>query len=161
MKPHHRRKLSRAVALAVLIGLAALYILIARPYHLRWGATDAEVAMIMPGDALIAPNAIVSTRAVTIHAPAATVWAWLVQTGQNRGGDWHSYAWLENLFAAAMVEGDALAARLQELRVGDPLFMHAAATANPTLAVEVMGLEPGQALWLRGGWSDALRCGRA
>lgn len=107
--------------------------------------------MAMPGDALITPNAVISTRAMTIHAPAATVWAWLVQTGQNRGGDWHSYAWLENLFAANMVEGDTLEPRLQELRVSERLFMHAAATANPTLAVEVMGLEPGRALWLRGG----------
>jgi hypothetical protein len=155
-KLHHRRTLGGAAALAVLIGLAALYTLVARPYHLRWGATDAEVAMVMPGDALISPNAVTSTRAVTIHAPAATVWAWLVQTGQNRGGDWHSYAWLENLFAADMVEGDTLDSRLQELRVGDQLFMHAAATANPTLAVEVMGLEPRRALWLRGGWSFVL-----
>jgi hypothetical protein len=154
-EPYHRRKLGWA-ALVVLIGLAALYTLVARPYHLRWGATDAEVAMVMPGDTLIAPNAIASTRAVTIHAPAATVWAWLVQTGQNRGGDWHSYAWLENLFAADMIEGDTLKPRLQELRVGDRFFMHAAATANPTLAVEVMGLEPGRALWLRGGWSFVL-----
>ena len=154
--PHHRGTLGGATALAVLIGLAALYILIARPYHLRWGATDAEVAMAMPGDALIAAEAVTSTRAVTIHAPAATVWAWLVQTGQNRGGDWHSYAWLENLFAADMVEGDTLKPRLQELHMGDRLFMHTAATANPMLAVEVMGLEPEQALWLSGGWSFVL-----
>jgi hypothetical protein len=155
-RPQHRHRLTWAAALATLIGLGALYTLVARPYHLRWGATDVEVAMAMPGDALITPNAVTSTRAVTIHAPAATVWAWLVQTGQNRGGDWHSYAWLENLFAADMVEGDTLEPRLQELRVGDQLFMHAAATANPTLAVEVIGLDPGRALWLRGGWSFVL-----
>jgi hypothetical protein len=154
--PQHRHRLAWAAALATLIGLGALYTFVARPYHLRWGATDAEVAMAMPGDALITPNAVTSTRAVTIHAPAATVWAWLVQTGQNRGGDWHSYAWLENLFAADMVEGDTLEPRLQKLRVGDQFFMHAAATVNPTLAVEVIGLEPGRALWLRGGWSFVL-----
>lgn len=27
-----------------------------------------------------------STRTVTIHAPAATVWRWLIQTGVGRGG---------------------------------------------------------------------------
>lgn len=153
----HHRGLGWAVTLAALAGLGALYILVARPYHMRWGATDAEVAMAMPGDALIAPDAVTSTRAITIHAPAATVWAWLVQTGQNRGGDWHSYAWLENLFAADMVEGDTLDPRLQNLRVGDRLFMHTAAPASPTMAVEVMGLEPGRALWVRGGWSFLLR----
>jgi hypothetical protein len=151
------RRLHWASILAVILGLVALYVLLVRPYHMRWGATDVEVATAMPGDALIAPDAVTSTRAVTIRAPAATVWAWLVQTGQNRGGDWHSYAWLENLFAADMVEGDALDPRLQELRMGDRLFMHAAAPAFPAMAVEVMGLEPGRALWLRGGWSFVLR----
>lgn len=152
-----RRSPGAAAALAALICLGAVYLALVRPYHMRWGATDAEVAMAMPGDPLIAADAAVSTRAVTIHAPAATVWAWLVQTGQNRGGDWHSYAWLENLFAAEMVERDALDPQLQALHVGDRLFMHAAAPAFPAMAVEVMGLEPGRALWLRGGWSFVLR----
>lgn len=155
--PGHSRRRGWAGALAALVGLGALYLLIVRPYHMRWGATDVEVAMAMPGDALIAADAVTSTRAITIRAPAPTVWAWLVQTGQNRGGDWHSYAWLENLFAADMVEEETLDPRLQDLHVGDRLFMHAAAAAFPAMAVEVKGLEPGQALWLRGGWSFVLR----
>lgn len=146
---------SAILVFAVVVGV--LYGLIARPYHLRWGATDDEVALALPGDALIGADAVVSTRAVTIHAPAATVWAWLVQTGQNRGGDWHSYAWLENLFAADMHEGEILDPRWQELRAGDRLFMHAAAAGNPVMAVEVAGVEPGRALLLRGGWTFVLR----
>ncbi len=53
------------------------------PYHLRWGATDQELALVLPGDAAIPADGPISTRAITIHAPAATVWAWLVQTGQR------------------------------------------------------------------------------
>ena len=152
-----RRARFWSLLLVLLAGLSALYALVLRPAHLRLGATDEEVAMAMPGDALIAPNAVVSTRAVTIHAPAATVWAWLVQTGQNRGGDWHSYSWLENLFVAGMREGAAVEPRWQDLRVGDQLYMHAAAAANPAMAARVEGIEPGRALWLRGGWSFVLR----
>jgi hypothetical protein len=143
--------------LIFVIGIGALYALFIRTYHMRWGASDAEVAMAMPGDALIAPEAIKSTRAVTIHAPAATVWAWLVQTGQNRGGNWHSYSWLENLFAAGMIEGKPLDPRWQQVQAGDQLYMHAGAANNPVMAVQVMGVEPGHALWLRGGWSFLLR----
>jgi|APCry1669189070_1035195.scaffolds.fasta_scaffold00235_5 hypothetical protein len=154
---HRYRLRFWATALALAVGLGALYGLIIRPYHMRWGATDAEVAMAMPGDALIAANAVVSTRAVTIHAPTATVWAWLVQTGQNRGGDWHSYAWLENLFAADMRAGEALDPRWQQIQVGDQLYMHAGAASNPVMVASVAGLDPGRALWLKAGWSFLLR----
>jgi hypothetical protein len=86
----YRKRYWLAIA-ALLLTLGAAYVLIIRPYHMRWGATDQELAMVLPGDAAIPADAAVSTRAITIHAPAATVWAWLVQTGQNRGGGWHSY----------------------------------------------------------------------
>jgi hypothetical protein len=146
-----------------LIGLVSLfagfvlaYIFVIRPWHMRWGATDQEVAMVLPGDAIAAPDAHTSTRAITIHAPAATVWAWLIQTGQNRGGDWYSYEWLENLFAAGMRPVAGIDPRLQELNVGDQWYMHAAAPTNPMMAVTVEGLEKERVLWLRGGWTFAL-----
>jgi hypothetical protein len=88
------------VIAALTVVLGATYGLIIRPYHLRWGATDQELALALPGDAATPADGPISTRAITIHAPAATVWAWLVQTGQNRGGGWHSYDWLENAAAA-------------------------------------------------------------
>ncbi len=93
------RKAFWLAIVVLMVGLSMLYALVIRPYHMRWGATEQELMMALPGDAFIAADASVSTRAITIHAPAATVWAWLAQTGQNRGGGWHSYEWLENLFA--------------------------------------------------------------
>jgi len=143
-------------ALSILLAFGLAYALIIRPWHMRWGATDREVAMRLPGDAITAPDASVSTRAITIHAPAATVWAWLVQTGQNRGGDWYSYEWLENLFAAGMHPVAGIDPRLQDLNDGDVWFMHAGAATNPVMAVTVAGLEPGRSLWLSGGWTFAL-----
>jgi hypothetical protein len=152
----YRKRYWLAIA-ALIITLSAVYVLIIRPYHMRWGATDQELAMILPGDAAIPADAAVSTRAITIHAPVATVWAWLVQTGQNRGGGWHSYDWLENLFAADMHEVDRIDPRWQQLQVGATMFYHVAGATNPIMVATVIGVEPGHALWLGGGWSFVLR----
>jgi hypothetical protein len=50
----------------------------------------------LPGDELVAGAKLKATHAITINAPAADIWPWLVQMGQNRGG-FYSYTWLENL----------------------------------------------------------------
>ena len=42
------------------------YLCIVRPSQLRWGATDAEIARGMPGDALSSRPTFLSTRAITI-----------------------------------------------------------------------------------------------
>jgi hypothetical protein len=142
---------------ALILALGGTYALIIRPYHMRWGATDQELALALPGDHEIPAGAPVSTRAITIHAPAATVWAWLVQTGQNRGGGWHSYDWLENLFAADMHEVDRIEPQWQRLQVGDQLFFAAGGATNPAMAATVAGVIPEQALWIRSGWAFVLQ----
>ncbi len=75
----------------------AAFALVARPWYLRWGATDEEVTRGLPGDDLAKDSAVGSTRAVTIRAPVEDVWPWLVQIGYGRGG-FYSYDGLENLF---------------------------------------------------------------
>jgi hypothetical protein len=57
-----------------------------RSWHLRWGATDTEVAAAMPGDDLLPRAQFRPTRAITIEAPPAAVWPWLVQAGRGRAG---------------------------------------------------------------------------
>jgi hypothetical protein len=57
-----------------------------RRRHLRWGATDEEVAAPVLGDGRLTHPDYVSTRAVTIAAPPETVWPWLVQVGRGRAG---------------------------------------------------------------------------
>src|SRR6266508_7052454 len=152
----YRKPFWLAIA-ALMVGLSVLYALVIRPYHMRWGATDQEVAMALPGDADIPGDAAVSTRAITIHAPAATVWAWLVQTGQNRGGGWHSYDWLENLFAADMHEVDRIDPQWHQLRVGDTMFFHASGATNPVMVAPVTLIEPERVLVLGAGWSFVLQ----
>ncbi len=53
---------------------------IIRPWYLRWGATDEELRMVLPGDQDIPPMSEVSTRAITIHAPADQIWPWQSST---------------------------------------------------------------------------------
>jgi hypothetical protein len=83
------------------------------------------------------------------------VWAWLIQTGQNRGGDWYSYEWLENLFAAEMRSTERIDVRWQTLRVGDQWYYAAGGATNPAMAGTLTRLENGRALALQG-WSFVL-----
>src|ERR1700726_3537704 len=67
-----------------------------RRWHLRWGATPAEVGRALPGDALVPHAQFRATRAITINASPNEVWPWLVQVGCLRGG-WYSNDLLDNL----------------------------------------------------------------
>lgn len=66
------------VLAAAAVGAGKL-LLRARSAH--WGATDAEVAGASPGDEVVMHANVTTTRAVTVHAPAAAVWPWLAQLG--------------------------------------------------------------------------------
>ena len=81
-------------ALALLAALAAVVFTLRT---VRWGATDAECAATMPGDAYVSGDGrprVTMTRAVSIDAPPETVWPWLAQLG--RGAGWYSYDALDN-----------------------------------------------------------------
>jgi hypothetical protein len=75
----------------------AIYLFVIRPWHLRWGATDAEVERAMPGDDEIKNPTHVTTRAVTIRTRPDEIWPWLVQMGYQRGG-MYSYDWIDRVF---------------------------------------------------------------
>ena len=72
----------------------------------------------MPGDELVPEPDLQSTRAVTIDAPPAAVWPWLVQMGQGRGG-LYSYDALENLVGLDIHSVDEILPEYQELALGD------------------------------------------
>ena len=133
-------------ALVIVIAAAALlYKPLIRPWHLRFGATDAEVQATLPGDAIIPGDASQSTRAVAIHAPAARAWPWLLQLGQGRGG-LYSYDWLENLVGCDIHTLSEIAPDLQNLKVGDVIKLGNFA-ALPYYRVAL--IEPQRALVLR------------
>ncbi|HEU4400072.1 MAG TPA: SRPBCC family protein, partial [Actinomycetota bacterium] len=61
-----RRGLQLAAAATAATGA---YLRWVRPWELRWGATDEEVALPAPGDDLVQNPHLVSTRVVTVQAP--------------------------------------------------------------------------------------------
>lgn len=104
--------------IGVVLLVVVLGYLIIRPFHLRWGATDAETNLVMPGDL----NGLRWTRAVTVNATPEAIWPWLVQWGQGRGG-WYSYDWLENLMGFNIHTADRILPEFQNPAVGDPICM--------------------------------------
>ena len=87
---------SRATWLALAGVTASAYLIWIRPWQLRWGATDAEVARPMPGDELVARPHFNATRAITVHAGPEHILPWLLQMGIGRAG-WYSYDLIDNL----------------------------------------------------------------
>jgi hypothetical protein len=85
-----------------------------RRRHLRWGATDDEVADTLLGDDRQPEPDYVSTRALTIAAPPERVWPWLVQVGRGRAG-FYSDDLLDN---GAVPSAEEIRAELQQMDVG-------------------------------------------
>jgi hypothetical protein len=111
-----------------------------RHWHLRWGATDAEVVSAMPGDEIVAEPSFTATRAITIAAPPEEVWPWIVQIGTGRAG-FYSYDLFDN---AARPSADHIQPQFQHTRVGDWVPM--SSKVNQTTAFNVKAFEPNQ--WL-------------
>jgi hypothetical protein len=118
-----------------------------RPRTLDWGATCDEVVRPLPGDDLVANPLYVTTRAITVNAPAAAVWPWLVQLGQNRGG-FYTYDALENLMGLDIHSAAAIRPEWQDLHVGEDYV-----TLDPdeTMKMTVAVLEPERAFVIRSG----------
>lgn len=116
------------------------------PWHERWGATDEEVRMSLPGDDLVAEPAQQNTRAIGIGAEPGSVWRWIVQIGADRGG-FYSYEWLENLFGLGIHNSDVVVPAWQHRSVGDLVL----ADAKGSGGWYVMEVVPGEALVLQVG----------
>jgi hypothetical protein len=111
------RRLRGAAALALLAGT---YPLLRRPI-LTWGATTEEAASPLPGDELLEDTDGVSTRAITVNAPAASVWPWLAQMGPAPRGGAYTYDWIENLLGLNMHSVDNVLPEFQHPEVGDTI----------------------------------------
>jgi hypothetical protein len=70
-------------------------LLLARPFHRRWGATSEEVNAPLPGDTEVTRPIFQATRAITINAPPAEVWPWIAQMGYRRAG-WYGFDQFDN-----------------------------------------------------------------
>lgn len=137
------RRLRGPLAALAAAAVAAGYVLAVRPRLLHWGATAQETAAPLPGDELVRTPRMQSTRAVTINAPAASVWPWLVQLGAGRGG-MYSYDLLENAAGLGMHSADRILPEYQQLDVGDVLPL------GPDVGIPVRRVEAGSVLGLGG-----------
>jgi hypothetical protein len=108
------KKISLGVAALGVVSFG-VYLRLIRPWQLRWGATDEEVARAMPGDDVVKHPTFNATRAVTIQAWPEEIWPWLVQIGITRAG-WYSYDWLDN---PGHHSAERIIPELQHLAVGD------------------------------------------
>jgi hypothetical protein len=147
-------KRTRVAAFGVGAALAAglgsiVYPLFFRRWCLTWGARPDEVSRKLPGDDLLADADIVSTRAITIDAPPAAIWPWLVQMGSGRGGV-YTYDWIENLLGLNMHSARQILPEYQDVKVGDELPL---GPNRP--AMQVVVFDPERTLTIRfadGNW---------
>jgi hypothetical protein len=86
-----------------------------RHWHIRWGATDEEVQASMAGDEIVAEASLNSTRAITIDAPPAKVWPWIVQMGYRRAG-FYTYDLVDN---AGYDSAETVLDEYQHFGIGD------------------------------------------
>ena len=128
------------------LGAVAAFELRVHPMWRSWGVDPDEVVMTLPGDDLVPEPLMSDTRGLTIDAPPADVWPWLVQMGYGRAG-WYSY--------------DALDMRGHSVRTIVPEWQElapgGAMPTDPAGGFQVKVVEPGEALVL---YTDALDVSR-
>jgi hypothetical protein len=127
------------------VGTTALAV--ARTAIVRWvrsGANDREVGMPLPGDVLLGRADLMTTRAITIGAPADAVWPWIAQIGQGRGG-FYSYDFLENLAGCDIHSTERIVPEWQDVSPGTRIKL------APAVALSVAVVEPQRTMVLRGG----------
>jgi hypothetical protein len=113
-----------------------------RKWHRHWGATTAEIAESLPGDALLAHAQFRSTRAITINAPPDAVWPWLVQVGCGRAG-FYSNDLLDNL---GHPSATTIVADLQNIEIGQWIPMSPTPTPSDRTAFKVRSFEVHESL---------------
>jgi hypothetical protein len=133
-----------AALVAALVLLAGTFAA-SRLWFLNWGARASDRHGPLPGDEIVPHPRSQGTRAITIAAPAAKVWPWLAQTGQDRGG-FHSYELLEDLAGAEIDNLPYLDPARQVWKVGNKLWMYPPHKLSGMGHAVLMGVEPGRYL---------------
>jgi hypothetical protein len=126
----------------VIGGLSAL-----RSWAMTWGMTRDELQRAWPGDDVSPEPIETATRGITIRAPMRTVWAWLVQIGQDRAG-FYSYTWIENLFRCVMPRVERIVPEWQERTIGDNVWLARADRYDGNARQRVAQLVSGETMTL-------------
>ena len=96
----------------------------------NWGATADERDGRWVGDALVPSADHTHTRAISIAAPADTVWGLMIQFGLGKAG-FYSYELLERLVGIPVTNVESIEPSLQGLEVGDEVMLHPKAPGIP------------------------------
>jgi hypothetical protein len=122
--------------------------LIATPFigrsRLRWGTVGTEPTDTLPGDDLVPEPKWSYTLGIAIDAPPESVWPWIAQIGQGRGG-FYTYQTLENMVGCKITNATEILSDHQHPVVGGDIYLHPEA---PPLRIEIV--EPPHALILLG-----------
>jgi hypothetical protein len=98
----------------IMTSLLVTYLLVIRPWHLKWGATKEELMLEFPGDNNVHKPNFNATRGITIHSTPELVWRWIIQIGSKRAG-WYSIDWMDN---AGIKSSDKILPEFQKIEVG-------------------------------------------
>lgn len=146
----------RVLALLGLIFVVLVaYVLWARPFQLRWGATNAELQRSMPGDELDPSPGFLATRAITINGTPEEIWPWLMQMGYSRAG-FYGFDLFENTGSPrGLRSADRILPQFQDFAVGD------AVPISPVATMKFYAIQPNEYIvWSgqdeRGGFTWAL-----
>jgi hypothetical protein len=147
---------ARAPGVGVLAALegAGLIVwhLVATPFigrrRLRWGTVGTEATDWLPGDEFVPEPKWSYTLGIAIDATPETVWPWIAQIGQGRGG-YYTYQTLENMAGCKITNTTEILPDHQHPAVGDDIYLHPTA---PPLRIEIV--EPLNALVLFGSPAD-------
>lgn len=142
-----------AGALAALEGAGLIaWNLVATPFigreRLHWGTVGSEATDPLAGDELVPEPQWSYTLGVSIAAPPETVWPWIAQIGQGRGG-FYSYEMLENIAGCKITNTMQILPEHQHPEVGESIYLH---PTVPPVRIELV--DPPEALVLLGSPAD-------
>jgi len=98
--------------LAGAVFLSGFYFLIVRPWHTRWNCTGEDVSRVIAGDELVPHPTFITNRGISIQAKPDSIWPWLVQLGEGRGG-FYSYDWIDHLLGFDINSADRILPQFQ------------------------------------------------
>ncbi|HEU4996149.1 MAG TPA: hypothetical protein VFT29_15135 [Gemmatimonadaceae bacterium] len=141
------------VALGLATGFLAYAstVILLRPWFMRQGTTAADRSASLFGDELNPSAKYILNHAITVNAPIDSVWPWIAQLGQDRGG-FYSYSTLENLAGARITNADSLVPAWQHRRIGELVRAvpadYLGGRFGTNIGWRIVGIEPGRALVL-------------
>ncbi len=128
--------MKKSLGVALLVGGTA-YLVVAGQRLRTWGTRGDEATRALASEVLMPQPGAALTHAITINAHADQVWPWIAQLGQDKGG-FYSYAWLENLGGAGIVNADHIEPAWQDPQPGGQLKLH------PNVGLPIARVVPGE-----------------